>query len=182
MILSAPSRSVPVPHSIRVTLQQRKVVAKNRPRRVRRKKVRAAARRRKRSRRKKSLTNKLNSTILTRAQMRAAEAAAFTRGISADKLMEQAGKRIAQSVASFFPAPGKCIVFAGKGHNAGDAFVAAEWLGRAGWEIEMRPIYPEKELSDLTQKKLRSCRAVADTNRPGQLRSRRIIILDGLLG
>jgi NAD(P)H-hydrate repair Nnr-like enzyme with NAD(P)H-hydrate epimerase domain len=44
----------------------------------------------------------LNSPILTQAQMRAAEAAAFTRGISAEALMEQAGKRIAQSVASFF--------------------------------------------------------------------------------
>ena len=96
--------------------------------------------------------------------------------------MEQAGKSIARSVASFFPAPGKCIVFAGKGHNAGDAFVAAEWLGRAGWEIEMRSIYPEKKVSDLTQKKMRSCRAVADINRPRQLLSRQTIILDGLLG
>ena len=114
--------------------------------------------------------------------MRAAEAAAFTRGISAEALMEQAGKRIARSVASFFPAPGKCIVFAGKGHNAGDAFVAARWLSRAGWEIDPRLTTSEKELDKLTRKKLRSLRSASAAKTKASHLSSRSIILDGLLG
>lgn len=110
--------------------------------------------------------------------MRAAEAAAFARGISARELMEQAGAGIARSISNFFPRAGKCIVFAGKGHNAGDAFVAARWLAAAGWEIETRLAYPENALNDLTSEKLSALR---------ELESRRgfhrpTVILDGLLG
>ena len=90
--------------------------------------------------------------------MRAAEEAAFARGISAEALMEKAGAGIARSIAKFFPRAGKCIVFAGKGHNAGDALVAARWLAQAGWEIETRLVFPEEELSALTSEKLRELR------------------------
>jgi NAD(P)H-hydrate epimerase len=53
--------------------------------------------------------------------MREAEEAAFARGVEVEKLMEQAGAGIARAVVQFFPRPGRCIVFAGKGHNGGDA-------------------------------------------------------------
>ena len=68
--------------------------------------------------------------------MRAAEEAAFARGITAEALMDQAGERIARALTRFFPRPGKCIVFAGKGHNAGDALVAARWLARNDSDAE----------------------------------------------
>ena len=90
--------------------------------------------------------------------MRATEEAAFARGISADALMEKAGEGIARAVTKFFPTAGRCIVFAGKGHNAGDAFVAARWLAQAGWEIETRLVFPEHELGNLTTEKLRALR------------------------
>ena len=80
------------------------------------------------------------------------------RGISAEALMEQAGLGIARSIAKFFPRAGKCIVFAGKGHNAGDAFVAARWLAQAGWVVETRLVFPEKDLSPLTNQKLGALR------------------------
>ena len=121
--------------------------------------------------------------------MRTAEEAAFARGITAEALMEQAGRGIAQAVAKFFPRAGQCIVFAGKGHNAGDAFVAARWLARAGWEIETRLIFPEEELSALTNTKLQELRESQSgrglgnpiaAGAPGPLRHS--IILDGLLG
>src|SRR5207249_5741108 len=70
----------------------------------------------------------LNSPILTSAQMRAAEGAAFARGVEVEALMDKAGAGVSQAVSKFFPNPGKCIVFAGKGHNAGDALVAAQCL------------------------------------------------------
>jgi ADP-dependent NAD(P)H-hydrate dehydratase / NAD(P)H-hydrate epimerase len=116
---------------------------------------------------------------MTPAQMRAAEEAAFARGIPAEALMEEAGAGIARSIAKFFPRPGKCIVFAGKGHNAGDAFVAARWLAQAGWKIETRLIFPENELSDLTKQKL-SALPEQETRKP--LSRCRTIVLDGLLG
>src|SRR4029077_5179489 len=66
----------------------------------------------------------LDLPVLTSAQMRAAEEAAFARGVQVEALMDQAGAGVAHTVTRFFPTPGKCIVFAGKGHNAGDALVA----------------------------------------------------------
>ena len=128
--------------------------------------------------------------------MRAAEEAAFARGISAEALMEEAGAGIARALAKFFPRAGKCLVFAGKGHNAGDALVAARWLAQMGWEIETRLIFPEKELSALTKSevcasvkwqvggafvpRLRDDAAAIGAQRP--LPHCPTIVLDGLLG
>lgn len=110
--------------------------------------------------------------------MRTAEEAAFARGISADALMEKAGEGIARALAKFFARAGKCIVFAGKGHNAGDAFVTARLLAARGWEIETRLAYPEEELSSLTSEKLRALRGAPNHQSENSL----TIVLDGLLG
>ena len=96
--------------------------------------------------------------ILTSAQMRAAEEAAFAQGVQVEALMNQAGAGVAQAVAKFFSKPGKCIVFAGKGHNAGDALVAAERLGRLGWKIEVRLAFKLEDCSELMRKKLEELR------------------------
>ncbi|PYK10457.1 MAG: hypothetical protein DME65_09905, partial [Verrucomicrobia bacterium] len=90
--------------------------------------------------------------------MRAAEEAAFARGVEVEALMDKAGAGVAKTVATFFREPGKCIVFAGKGHNAGDALVAAECLQRVGWKIEVRLAFQEADCSDLVRKKLDSLR------------------------
>src|SRR5213593_585176 len=92
--------------------------------------------------------------ILTSAHMRAAEQAAFARGVLVEALMDQAGAGVAQAVTKFFPKPGKCIVFAGKGHNAGDALVAAQCLRGLGWKIEIRLAFKKDDCSELTRKKL----------------------------
>ena len=125
--------------------------------------------------------------ILTSAQMRAAEQAAFARGVQVEALMDQAGAGVAQTVTKFFANPGKCIVFAGKGHNAGDALVAAEVLRHLGWEIEVRLAFKVEDCSELTQKKLGPLRAAdswlrhpADERLAGS--QCHTIILDGLLG
>src|SRR6266550_7936153 len=90
--------------------------------------------------------------------MRAAEETAFARGVQVEALMNQAGAGVAQAIAKFFPKPGKCIVFAGKGHNAGDALVAAERLGRLGWKIEVRLAFKLEDCSELMRKKLEELR------------------------
>ncbi|MEO8440813.1 MAG: NAD(P)H-hydrate dehydratase [Spartobacteria bacterium] len=119
----------------------------------------------------------MHSPIITPAEMRAAEEAAFARGVPAEALMEEAGRGIACAIAKFFPVSGRCLVFAGKGHNAGDAFVAARCLAAAGWEIETRLFFPESELSSLTNKKFHELPNERSARDRGKT-----IILDGLLG
>ncbi|MEY2488332.1 MAG: ADP-dependent NAD(P)H-hydrate dehydratase / NAD(P)H-hydrate epimerase [Verrucomicrobiota bacterium] len=117
--------------------------------------------------------------------MRAAEEAAFARGVDIEALMDQAGTGVARTVQKFFPHPGACIVYAGKGHNGGDALVAAERLQREGWKIETRLPFPESDCSELTRKKLASLRDSANGGGPDAptfAGGGRTIILDGLLG
>jgi hydroxyethylthiazole kinase-like uncharacterized protein yjeF len=90
--------------------------------------------------------------------MRAAEEAAFARGVEVEALMDKAGAGVAQAVTRFFRKPGKCIVFAGKGNNGGDALVAAECLRRFGWQIEVRLAFRESDCNELMRKKLESLR------------------------
>ena len=92
--------------------------------------------------------------VLTSAQMRTAEETAFASGVSVEALMNKAGAGVAQAVTKFFRKPGRCIVFAGKGHNAGDALFAAQCLERRGWKIEVRLAFKEADCSELMRKKL----------------------------
>jgi ADP-dependent NAD(P)H-hydrate dehydratase / NAD(P)H-hydrate epimerase len=116
--------------------------------------------------------------------MRAAEEAAFARGITAEALMDEAAAGIARVVSRVFPNPGRCIVFGGKGNNAGDVFAAAELLHARGWDIDLRLAFPPEERGELARKKLTSLRS---TLPPAPHRARvdgreATIILDGLLG
>ena len=86
--------------------------------------------------------------------MRAAEEAAFASGVQVEALMNKAGAGVAHAVTQFFKRPGRCIVFAGKGHNAGDALFAAQCLEQSGWKIEVRLAFDETEGSNLMRKKL----------------------------
>jgi ADP-dependent NAD(P)H-hydrate dehydratase / NAD(P)H-hydrate epimerase len=128
----------------------------------------------------------VNSPVVTSAQMRDAENAAFARGISAEALMNQAGAGIAQAVQQFFPRPGSCLVFSGKGNNGGDAVVAAMHLKRAGWHTDVHLSFPESQCSDLLCKKITEFRdtpaVVAAMSVANAGRFSPTIILDGLLG
>ena len=123
----------------------------------------------------------MESPVLSSAQMQAAEQAAFSRGISIETLMDQAGAGVARAIRQFFPKPATCLVFAGKGHNGGDALVAAEQLQKIGWKIDLRLPFSEETCSELTQKKLKALR---DAIKPPETidHARHSIILDGLLG
>jgi ADP-dependent NAD(P)H-hydrate dehydratase / NAD(P)H-hydrate epimerase len=129
----------------------------------------------------------VNSPVVTSAQMRDAENAAFAHGVSAEALMNQAGAGIAQAVQQFFPRPGYCLVFSGKGNNGGDALVAAARLKRAGWHTDVHLSFPESQCSDLLRKKITEFRdtppvaaVVSAVNANGIPAA--TIILDGLLG
>src|SRR5207237_1161604 len=114
--------------------------------------------------------------------MRAAEQSAVARGVTIETLMDQAGAGVACAVRQFFPKPARCIVFAGKGHNGGDALVAAEQLQRIGWKIDVRLPFAEEDCSELTQKKLKTLRDAATKSADTIERGTHLIILDGLLG
>ncbi|MEP6822108.1 MAG: NAD(P)H-hydrate dehydratase [Chthoniobacterales bacterium] len=118
------------------------------------------------------------SSVVTSKQMRAAEEAAFAGGITAEALMDQAATGIAGVVEKFFPKnPGHCVVFSGKGNNAGDAFAAARLLQERGWTIELHLAFPEGKCGELARKKLRSLdQSISESPH------RHSVILDGLLG
>ncbi|MEY2577947.1 MAG: ADP-dependent NAD(P)H-hydrate dehydratase / NAD(P)H-hydrate epimerase [Verrucomicrobiota bacterium] len=120
----------------------------------------------------------MESPIVSAAAMRAAEEAAFASGVEVEALMDHAGAGVAAAVRQFFPRAGRAIVFVGKGHNGGDALVAAACLKQAGWEIDLRLIFAEEDCAELTRKKLAECgRDLSVPTEVGPL-----IVLDGLLG
>lgn len=82
------------------------------------------------------------SRLVSPAEMRALEAAAFARGATAEAFMEEAGAQIAAAVQQFFPQPGCCLIYAGKGHNGDDAKIAGRHLKSAGWEVIQRGEFP----------------------------------------
>src|SRR5438128_3076567 len=114
--------------------------------------------------------------------MHAAEQAAFARGATVEALMDQAGAGVARAVRQFFPKPATCIVFAGKGHNGGDALVTAEQLQRIGWKIDIRLPFGEESCSELTQKKLKALRDAKPKSAETVELASQTVILDGLLG
>lgn len=116
--------------------------------------------------------------ILSCEEMKRAEEEAFARGVSAEDLMEQAGRGIAEVVRQFHPLPGTCVVVSGKGHNAGDAFVAARHLANWGWAVVFRPAFADSELAPLTAKKRAQVSAGESTVPSRGTR----VVLDGLLG
>lgn len=118
----------------------------------------------------------MESPVVSSAEMRAAEDAAFARGVAAEALMDEAGARIAQSVQRFVPEPGHCIACCGKGNNAGDALVAAKHLSDRGWTIDLRLAFEERECGELMRKKLRAVSQSAKKS------DGRVVVLDGLLG
>ena len=122
----------------------------------------------------------MDSPILSSAQMHAAEEAAIARGVNIETLMDQAGAGVAHAMEQFFPEPGTCIVFAGKGHNGGDALVAAEQLKRRGWKIDLRLPLGEEDCSELTRKKLKAFRDASES--ASAATGERPVVLDGLLG
>jgi hydroxyethylthiazole kinase-like uncharacterized protein yjeF len=128
----------------------------------------------------------LDSPIVSAAAMRAAEEAAFASGVEVEALMDRAGAGIAAAVHRFFPRPGRAVVFVGKGHNGGDALVAAALLKQEGWEVDLRLVFPEADCAELTRKKIQDFRKAElhNVRQTGLAASSpsALILLDGLLG
>jgi len=126
--------------------------------------------------------------IVSCDEMKALEEKAFATGVTADSLMEEAGLQIGQAVSQFFPIPGRCAVYFGKGHNGGDALVAARHLAKQGWKIELLPAFPKNTWSELTVEKYDRFRTATESDQNPAVKlydrhdTRSFAVLDGLLG
>jgi NAD(P)H-hydrate epimerase len=120
--------------------------------------------------------------VLSPAEMRRIEAQTFSSGVTADHLMEKVGHRVAQAVAQFVPSQPNVTVYYGKGHNGGDALVAARYLAEAGCHVQLRPQESDPaKLAPLTAAKLYEFQSLERTSF-FSLDPRPVVILDGLLG
>jgi NAD(P)H-hydrate repair Nnr-like enzyme with NAD(P)H-hydrate epimerase domain len=82
-------------------------------------------------------------------------------GIPEAALMEEAGAGAAAVVRQFCQGAGVALVYAGKGHNAGDAFVLAGHLLDEGWRVEVRTVFPGESMRPLAVEKLAALRALS---------------------
>lgn len=122
--------------------------------------------------------------ILTRQQMQEVERCAFARGVSADVLMESVGAKLARFVTQFFPQPGLLLIYAGKGHNAGDAFVAARHLQTHGWRVLVRSSFDRENFAPLTRDKFDQLRPsiLSHGFQPSTPQDGPLVQLDALVG
>ena len=127
----------------------------------------------------------MSTLILSASEMRELEQRAFAEGVDQEELMDLAGGGIASEILRLEPRKGICILYLGRGNNAGDALVAGSVLQNAGWSVLVRFSAPPDTLGPLPQKKLYSFRSPP---RPfdgihGKLSAGLpIILLDGILG
>lgn len=85
--------------------------------------------------------------IVTGDEMRRIDNAAIKeRGIAGLKLMERAGQSVTNIVLARL-IPRNVTVVTGKGNNAGDGFVVARLLKKAGLNVTILMLAPEKDLS-----------------------------------
>lgn len=116
--------------------------------------------------------------------MRELEEDAFRAGVSAEALMDKAGRRLGEVLARLYPRPGTAVAYVGRGNNGGDALVALAVLRSVGWKIAVRSPFQPHELGVLPRRKLRQLPDVvlqgdplasADLAPP-------LLLIDGLLG
>jgi ADP-dependent NAD(P)H-hydrate dehydratase / NAD(P)H-hydrate epimerase len=125
------------------------------------------------------------SVLINTAEMRSLEEAAKAAGVPVEVLMDEAGAGLANVVRQFYPKAGTAVIFAGKGHNAGDACVLAQCLLKSGWTIEVRMAWPEEAWRPLARKKLE---AIKDRVSFAPVEAGAIpqgcppLLIDGLLG
>jgi len=79
--------------------------------------------------------------MITSLEMRVLEQNSVAYGVSTRLLMENAGASVAREIANRVNPPAEVVVFAGKGGNAGDGFVAARHLVQYGFKVKVFLLY-----------------------------------------
>jgi NAD(P)H-hydrate epimerase len=127
----------------------------------------------------------MSNLILTSNEVQELEKRAFAEGVGQENLMDLAGLGIGRKITKLEPVPGTCVVYLGKGNNAGDAIIAASVLHRSGWSVTARMVASAEDLDLLPKKKWNALgtlfRQISSV--PNELPSNRpVVLLDGLLG
>ena len=87
--------------------------------------------------------------MITSREMRALEVNCEYFGVSRLQLMENAGKSVADVIASRFePEKTRVVIFCGLGGNGGDGFAAARHLTCLGFKVEVMLAGRSKDISD----------------------------------
>ena len=123
--------------------------------------------------------------VVSCAEMRRIEEATFAAGVTAESLMEEVGRQIARSIALHgLGSRGWRLCFTARVTTEGTRLVAARYLKRAGWEIDLRPQEAEiSKLAQLTKEQLIQLQIVhAEERNSAHLDPRDVVIIDGLLG
>lgn len=92
--------------------------------------------------------------VCSTENMQIAERELIINGTPARTLMKLASAGIAEAVMQFFPVPGLCIAYVGKGNNGGDALTVLNILKQHGWETGFRAAYPRAEWGELPVRQL----------------------------
>jgi ADP-dependent NAD(P)H-hydrate dehydratase / NAD(P)H-hydrate epimerase len=128
----------------------------------------------------------MSNLILTSTEVQELEKRAFAEGVSQEGLMDSAGLGIGRKIAQLESEPGTCLVYLGRGNNAGDAIVAASVLERLGWSISARLVSPPEDFDILPKKKWNALanpfRQISSSSSIERREGQPIILLDGLLG
>jgi len=74
--------------------------------------------------------------LLTAAQMRATEQAAFAAGLDSFEAMRRAGQAVAAAIKQRWT-PRPVLVLCGPGNNGGDGYIVARELQLSGWPVEV---------------------------------------------
>jgi NAD(P)H-hydrate epimerase len=123
--------------------------------------------------------------FVTAREMYHLEEKVFASGIPAERLMNEAGRRVAEEIKMRFQhrSPGYAIGFIGKGNNGADALVVLRHLKEAGWGVGIRSASPPEEWTGLTAKKreeLGDADWLSSTDQVNPVRP--LVLVDGLLG
>jgi hydroxyethylthiazole kinase-like uncharacterized protein yjeF len=130
-------------------------------------------------------SNTMSNLVLTSNEVQELEKRAFAEGVRQEDLMDLAGLGIARKITQLEPLPGLCVIYLGKGNNAGDAIVAASVLQQAGWLVGARMVAAEEDFEPLPKKKWSALGTLfrqIPSEPAAPTDSRPVILLDGLLG
>jgi hydroxyethylthiazole kinase-like uncharacterized protein yjeF len=118
--------------------------------------------------------------IVTAAEMRSLEEAAFARGVEAPALMQQAGAGVAQVVRELAPKSGaRVVVLLGPGNNGGDGVVAARALAAEGFHVSA---WSFTARADLDTPGRHSLTLIEDTDGLKAALADADVVVDALLG
>jgi hydroxyethylthiazole kinase-like uncharacterized protein yjeF len=119
--------------------------------------------------------------LLSNAEMAEADRLTIAGGVPGIRLMEQAGRAVAEAVRARFPTRSRVLVVAGPGNNGGDGFVAARLLAANGYHVEVSLVGEASRLKGDAALAAKDWTGPTTAARPNALEGAHVLI-DALFG